>query len=62
MPMSTYKPSLHTATSDLSGVATNALLMHFLVYKHFCLAHRNIILCKNTLLSVIIQETGGPLR
>ena len=34
----------------------------FLVQKHFCLAHKSTVFCNNTLLSAIIQETGGPLR
>ena len=46
----------------LSGVATSTLLIHFLVQKHFFLAHKSRIFCNNTLMSAIIQETGGPLR
>ena len=36
--------------------------MHFLVQKHFCLAHKSRVFCDNTLMGAIIQETGGPLR
>ena len=35
---------------------------YFLCKKHFCLAHKSRVFCNNTLMSAIIQETGGPLR
>ena len=32
------------------------------VQKHFRSAHKSRVFCKNTLMSAIIQETGGPFR
>ena len=59
--MSTYKLSFH-CYEPLVWCGHKHTVNAFLVQKHFCLAHKNRVFCNNTLMSAIIQETGGPLR